>query len=158
MSISPFTAAGVAAALALGALVIGVQASHPALGAATSMSATAEDTRDLLDGTWLREYQDDGVKVRHVLTLDPHGTFREAGRVIDLQGRVTRYEHQGIWVYDGVNLKRKYSLVNGQPPSRLNLPFATFQIAFQSRNDFVGVDHIHGRRIHYERVAPDTEP
>lgn len=116
------------------------------------------DVEAQLHGTWLREVQEKGTRARRMLTLAPGGAFHESVRVVDARGRVTRHEHSGSWFFDGINLKRKYRLVDGEPPSRLNVPFATFQIAFESRNEFVGTDHIHGNRIRYRRVAPDTEP
>ena len=126
-----------------------------------SLRGSADAGRDVeaqLHGTWLREVQEQGTRARRVLTLAPDGAFQESVRVVDARGQVTRHEHSGTWFFDGVNLKRKYQLVDGAPPSRLNLPFATFQIAFESRNEFVGTDHIHGNRIRYQRVAPDTQP
>jgi len=117
-----------------------------------------KDIEAQLHGTWLREVQERGTHARRVLTLAPGGAFRESVRVVDARGTVTRHEHSGTWFFDGINLKRKYQLVDGQPPSRLNVPFATFQIDFESRNAFVGTDHIHGNRIRYQRVAPDTQP
>lgn len=118
----------------------------------------AGEAEDRLPGTWLREYSERGVQVRRVLALAPDGAFRERVRVVDRQGAATEYQHEGTWLYDGTNLKRRYTLMNGKPPSRLNVPFATFQIAFETRNEFVGVDHIHHNRVHYRRVAPDTRP
>ena len=123
----------------------------------TSTGITAPDAQDELQGTWLREATAQGVTARHLLVLAPDGTFRETARVVDGAGAVTDYVHAGTWLYDGTNLKRKYTVVNGRPPSRLNLPFATFEIAFASRNEFAGVDHIHGNRIAYRRVAPETQ-
>ena len=115
------------------------------------------DAQGQLPGTWLREARGQGVTARHLLVLAPDGGFRETVRVVDDAGAVTDYVHAGTWLFDGTNLKRKYTVVNGQPPSRLNLPFATFEIAFGSRNEFAGVDHIHGNRIAYRRVAPETQ-
>jgi hypothetical protein len=66
---------------------------------------------------------------------------------------VTEFAHEGTWLFDGTNLKRKYTLMDGKPPSRLNVPFATFEITFASRNSFTGVDHIHGHRIEYRRLG-----
>jgi hypothetical protein len=116
------------------------------------------DAAAQLHGTWLREVQEKGTRARRVLTLAPDGAFRETVRVVDARGGVTLHEHLGTWFFDGTNLKRKYRLMDGEPPSRLNLPFATFQIAFESRNEFVGIDHIHGNRIRYQRVPEDTQP
>lgn len=120
--------------------------------------AGSEHAEQQLLGTWLREYSDRGVTARRVLTLAADRTFREQARITEATGRVTRHDHQGTWVYDGTNLKRKYTRVDGKSPSRLNAPFATFQISFETRNEFVGVDHVHGNRVLYRRVAPDTQP
>ena len=128
------------------------------LPATATRSPAALDRQDQLRGTWLREYSEGGVQVRRVLELDPHGAFRESVRIAEPAGRVTRMEHVGTWLYDGTNLKRKYTLMNGEPPSRLKPPFATFEVAFPSRNDFVGVDHVHGVRVEYRRVPDDTQP
>lgn len=126
-------------------------------GPADASGYSAEDTASLLVGTWLREYAGDGVQVRRLLVLEAGGAFREASRVTDASGQVRDYLHEGTWLFDGTNLKRKYTSINGEPPSRLNLPFATFAIVFETRNEFVGVDHIHDNRIRYRRVAPETE-
>jgi len=146
------------AALLLAALasLLSTCSSLAGLAASDGNGATLQDRRDLLRGIWVREYSDGGVQVRRVLSLQAGGTFRESVHVVEPAGTVTDYEHQGTWLYDGTNLKRRYTLVNGKPPSRLNLPFATFEIAFDSRNAFTGIDHIHGHRIEYHRVAPDT--
>jgi hypothetical protein len=128
-----------------------------ALAALLSAGLTAPDAQDQLLGTWLRETAGRGVTARHLLVLGPDGAFSETVRVVDGAGAVTNYVHGGTWLFDGTNLKRKYTVVNGQPPSRLNLPFATFEIAFASRNEFAGIDHIHGNRIAYRRVAPETQ-
>jgi hypothetical protein len=122
----------------------------------STADSPAPDVQQQLQGTWLREVsRQGGVTSRHL--LEPGGEFRENVRVVDGKGVATEYVHAGTWLYDGTNLKRKYTLVNGQPPSRLNVPFVTFEIAFASRNEFAGVDHIHGNRIEYRRVAPETE-
>lgn len=128
------------------------------LPAGAGLTRAALDRAELLRGSWLREYSEDGVRVRRLLDLSADGAFHETVRVVDATGRVTDFVHEGTWLYDGTNLKRKYTLMNGKPPSRLNVPFATFEIAFGSRNDFVGIDHVHGHRIEYHRVAADTLP
>jgi hypothetical protein len=145
------------ALLVAGALLSTCQA--PGTGVEpTSATAFVGDPESLLPGTWLRESRAEGVTSRHILTLGPDHHFQEAVRVTDAAGHSAAYLHAGTWLYDGTNLKRKYTLMNGQPPSRLNLPFATFQITFDSPREFRGVDHIHGTEIEYRRVADDTQP
>jgi hypothetical protein len=131
---------------------------HSWLPASAFLSPAALDRRDLLRGTWLREYAEGGVQVRRVLELQADGAFHELVRIAEPAGRVTRMEHEGTWIYDGTNLKRKYSRMNGDPPSRLHVPFATFEVAFEGRDDFVGIDHVHGVRVEYQRVPDDTQP
>jgi len=109
-----------------------------------------------LAGTWLREQTEQGVRSRRLLQLAPDGAFRERVRIVTDTGEVSEQEHAGTWLYDGTNLKRKYTLMNGSPPSRLKLPFATFEIRFESRNEFVGRDHIHRNTVRYRRVEPGT--
>lgn len=145
------------AALAIGAL-FAIQGSVRPVAAPAGTVRSVQDTEDLLEGAWLREYTADGMKIRRVLTLAADGSFREAVRAVDPFGAETHLVHEGTWFYDGTNLKRRYTLMNGKPPSRLNVPFATFEIAFETRNEFRGIDHIHRNRILYRRVNADAQP
>lgn len=111
-----------------------------------------------LQGAWMREEVTAGLRARRVLTLHADGGFDERVRIVAADGHVLEQAHAGTWLYDGTNLKRKYTLMAGEPPSRRNLPFATFQIAFDSRDAFHGVDHVHGNRIAYRRVVEGTLP
>lgn len=152
--------AWLAAALAAGALLTLWQDPGTGVEAGVevkSASGYVGDPQAMLPGTWLRESQADGITTRRLLTLDPDHRFREVVRVTDAAGRSTDFAHEGTWLFDGTNLKRKYTAMNGKAPSRLNLPFATFQITFDSPREFRGIDHIRGHRIEYRRVAPDTE-
>jgi hypothetical protein len=146
------------AALALGAML--AQCANPPDSGESgpALAFGEEETAQLLPGTWLREYAEDGVQVRRLLTLEPRGAFHEVARVTGSDGQVTQFVHEGTWLYDGTNLKRRYTLMNGEPPSRLRVPFATFAIVFETRNAFTGVDHVHGITVRYRRVEDGTEP
>lgn len=115
------------------------------------------DVADRLPGLWLREHDEDGVRTRRLLLLEHNGGFRERVKIFSTSGAVSHHEHAGTWLYDGTNLKRKYTLMNGRTPSRRNLPFATFELRFASRNEFVGIDHIHHNMVRYQRVPSETE-
>ncbi len=127
-------------------------------GAPPELSADSREdaVRQQLPGTWLREYHQGGIAARRILVLETDGQFREEVRVTDAGGQVTEHLHEGSWLYDGTNLKRKYTLMDGKPPSRLNLPFVTFELTFDSRNEFTGVDHVHKNEVHYRRVQADA--
>ncbi len=115
--------------------------------------------RQRLVGTWLREYEEGGTRVRRVLVLGQDGSFREASRVV-AAGPDTARSHTGAgaWLYDGTNLKRKYSRIDGKALSAPTLPYATFAVSFTSRNEFVGIDHVRGIEVRYERVEDQIEP
>jgi hypothetical protein len=109
-----------------------------------------------LQGSWLREYEEGGIRAKRLLVLAANGSFSEMVRVTDAAGAVTEHRHEGTWLYDGTNLKRKYTSMDGRPPSRLNLPFAAFEVKFVSKNEFVGVDNVHHNEVRYHRVQPET--
>lgn len=136
------------AALALGAFIARCADPPDSGESGSSLAFDQAQAADLLPGTWLREYTEQGVQVRRLLTLDAQGDFREVSRVTDPAGRVTQYVHEGKWVFDGTNLKRRYTSIR--------VPFATLSIVFDTRNAFTGVDHIHGHTVHYERVQDGT--
>ena len=146
------------ALLALAALLASFDGTLSGGGSGLAETGSAEETQQLLQGTWLREAAADGIQARRILVLGAGGRFQESVRVTDAEGREHRYEHEGTWLFDGTNLKRKYTLMDGKPPSRLNVPFATFQLAIESRNAFTGTDNIRGHVVRYTRVDDGTRP
>jgi hypothetical protein len=125
-------------------------------GTSGESAQAQEDVQQQLAGAWLRDYSEQGIHARRLLLLDADGSFRETVRVVDAAGAATEHAHEGTWLYDGTNLKRKYTLMDGKPPSRLNLPFATFAVKFETRNEFVGIDHVHNNVVRYRRVSAET--
>ncbi len=116
------------------------------------------DIEARLPGTWLREYTQDGIPVRRVLVLEAGGRFRETSRSIGAQPPEPDHEHAGEWVYDGTNLKRRYTIIDGKQPSAPAMPFATFELKFASRNEFTGLDRVRRHEVRYRRVADGTVP
>jgi hypothetical protein len=109
-----------------------------------------------LVGTWLRDYDDAGTHVRRVLELRPDGVFVERSVA---RGKASAENlHEGEWRFDGTNLKRRYTSVNGARPSAPMVPFATFEVRFESQNEFVGLDRVHQRKVVYQRVSEGTRP
>jgi hypothetical protein len=97
--------------------------------------------------------------VRRVLVLEPDGSFRELSLAVSVAAATSSESRgSGTWLYDGTNLKRHYRRVNDRPVAAPTVPFATFELRFNSRFEFVGVDHIHQREVVYRRVAEGTLP
>ena len=122
---------------------------------ATSANA---DIEERLVGTWLRDYEERGTRVRRILVLEPGGHFRESSRSLGPAEPGTVHAHEGEWLYDGTNLKRRYTLMDGKPPAAPTVPFAAFQIAFQGPHAFIGTDNVRRRELSYRRVSDGTRP
>lgn len=102
-----------------------------------------------LVGSWIRQYEQDGARVRRRLVLEADGRFSETARVVDAGGLVTQHSHAGAWTFDGTNLKRRYTSFDGKQPAAPTLPYVTFQLKFESIREFVGFDHIRKREVRY---------
>jgi hypothetical protein len=120
--------------------------------------SSARSIGQQLIGTWLREYEENRFKVRRVLVLEPDGRFRELSRIVELGAVQTQHSHTGEWHFDGTNLKRRYTSVDGKPPAAPTMPYATFELKFQSHNEFTGIDHVRKHEVQYRRVQDGTLP
>jgi hypothetical protein len=105
-----------------------------------------------LVGTWSRHYLEGELSIDKTLRLDSNGEFIETVSITTPKSSHEMHEHSGTWLYDGTNIKRNYVLMDSKPPSRLNLPFVTFEVKIESKNEFIGIDHIHHHEIHYQRL------
>ncbi|MCY7371723.1 MAG: hypothetical protein LH479_12910 [Polaromonas sp.] len=114
--------------------------------------SAADSVRQRLEGQWLRDYRQDDAEVRRWLTLQADGRFFERAKVFHADGAITEHAHEGQWVFDGTNLKRKYRSFDGKKPSAPTLPYITHQIRFESRHEFVGTDNLRRREVRYHRV------
>ena len=118
----------------------------------------ADEIRDRLVGTWLRDYEEGGTQVRRILVLAAGGHFRELSRSLGPKEAGVTHAHEGEWLYDGTNLKRRYTRMDGQPVAAPQMPFAAFQIRFDGGHAFTGVDNVRHRELRYQRVPNGTEP
>ncbi|MFC5523844.1 hypothetical protein [Polaromonas jejuensis] len=118
----------------------------------------AEDVQLQLMGTWLRDYEENGIRVRRVLVLAQDGHFSEMTKATQYDVIVARHDHAGEWHFDGTNLKRRYTLIDGNQPSAPMFPYVAFELRFESRNEFIGTDNVRQRQVRYQRVADGTLP
>jgi hypothetical protein len=128
------------------------------LTACNTPPADAPDdaVRERLVGSWLRDYDQDGAQVRRLLVLEADGHFTETAKVVDATGAITQHAHAGQWMFDGTNLKRRYTSFNGKQPSAPTLPYLTLQLRFDTHREFVGLDNLRKREVHYQRVGAGT--
>ena len=118
----------------------------------------AEQVQLQLTGTWLRDYEENGARVRRVLVLAPDGHCEEMSNATQADAILARHQHSGDWYFDGINLKRRYTLIDGQKPIAPSLPYVALAVSFASRNEFIGTDHVRRRELRYQRVADGTLP
>jgi hypothetical protein len=117
----------------------------------------ADETRQKLVGSWLREMERGGDKGRRLLVLRPDGKFEETLVVYFADGRKGQETKAGEWSFDGINLKRKYTHEDGRQLSG-NFNFATFALTSFTGKEFEGRNHAQGEEIRYARVAEGTQP
>lgn len=127
---------------------------HPPVQAAEDI----DGVQQRLAGSWLRDDDEDGARVRRVLVLEPGGRFAETSKATQADAVLAQHSHSGDWMFDGTNLKRRYTLIDGRQPSAPTFPYAAFEIRFESRNVFIGTDNIRKRQVRYQRVADGTLP
>jgi hypothetical protein len=115
-------------------------------------------TSERLVGTWLREYRQQDTAVRRVLVLSADGRFQERSEAKVDNGLTEQHTGAGQWLYDGTNLKRRYTELDGKQPAAPTIPFVTFQLRFSSPDAFTGVDNVRKLEVSYRRVAEGTTP
>lgn len=118
----------------------------------------AEEVQLQLMGTWLRDYEENGTRVSRVLVLAQDGHFDEMSKATQRDAMLAQHHHAGEWHFDGTNLKRRYTSIDGQKPSAPKFPYAAFEVRFETRNEFIGTDNIRKRQVRYRRVADGTLP
>jgi hypothetical protein len=111
-----------------------------------------------LVGTWLEEVEEDGLKLRRVLSLEKDGTFQQAITVAGPDGSVRTEVIAGDWFFDGETFKRRYLTVNGKRVS--GIQFASYQVVSLTDAELACVNHlVEGKRsIKFQRVAGGTRP
>lgn len=131
---------------------------QPADQGPTAEVPDAEAVRQRLVGTWLREYEQDGTRVRRILVLQDNGTFTETYRVDGQADAALSPGHTGTWLFDGTNLKRHYQFIDGKQATRASVLFAALDIRFSGKHEFTGTDHVRKRSVRYARVEAGTVP
>jgi hypothetical protein len=128
------------------------------VGCDREAEARKDATRQRLIGTWLREEEQDGIRLRRVVVLSADKSFKEAAKVTAKDGSVETESHSGEWFFDGINFKRKYTHLNDKPLSNSRMTYATFRLEQSSDDEIRGSDDVGNRKVIYRRVAPGTQP
>ncbi len=117
-----------------------------------SSSKPADKVRQQLVGRWLEELSVDGLQTRSIVTLDRDGTFIEIEKSSDASGLIKQQTHAGEWSFDGVNLKRKYTSMNGQSLSNAQFGYATYAVKHIAKNEFVAIDNVRKREARFSKT------
>lgn len=112
----------------------------------------ADDVRQRLIGRWLEELSADGLQIRSIVTLDRDGTFIEVEKTLEASGLAKQETHAGEWSFDGINFKRKYTSLNGQPLSNARFGYATYAVKSFAKNEFIGVDNVRTKETRFSRT------
>ncbi|MBC5768339.1 hypothetical protein [Ramlibacter albus] len=129
----------------------------------TAMLAACEDpqTRDVkarLVGTWFAESQEHGGVARRALTLEAGGHLKESVRIIAPNGASDLESREGEWFFDGVNLKRKYTYVDGQPLTNAHFIYDTHELRSVTASELVAVSNVGRGELRLKREQGGVRP
>lgn len=110
-------------------------------------------TKARIVGTWVAEVQEHGGMAQRVLTLDANGHVKDSVRLMAPSGAASLQQREGEWFFDGVNFKRKYTIVDGKPLTNAHFIYETYELKSVTDAELVGRSNVGSGEIRYRRMA-----
>jgi hypothetical protein len=123
------------------------------VGCNDSSKKSVADVQQRFIGKWLEEFSNEGVQIKNIVTLETGGNFTEVGMSLEPSGVTKEEKRAGEWSFDGVNLKRKYTSLNGRLLTNAQFGYVTHAVKSLKQNEFIGVDNIKTQEIRFSRVS-----
>lgn len=120
--------------------------------------AQVRDVKVRLVGTWHVESQEHGGVARRVLTFEADGRVKETVRVTAPSGASESGSREGEWFFDGVNLKRKYTYVDGKPLTNAHFIYETHELKSVTASDLVAASNVGRGEVRFKRDATGGRP
>lgn len=126
------------------------------------MLAACDDpqTRDVkarLVGTWSTEATEHGGVARRVLTLQADGRVKESVRIVAPSGASDLNSRDGEWFFDGVNIKRKYTHVDGRPLTNAHFIYETHELRSLTESELVAASNVGRGELRFRKEASGQE-
>lgn len=109
------------------------------------------DVKARLVGTWFVESQEHGGIVRRILTLQADGHVTETVRLVAPSGASDVQSREGEWFFDGVNLKRKYTYVDGKPLTNAHFVYETYALKSVTASELVASSNVGRGEVRLKR-------
>jgi hypothetical protein len=100
------------------------------------------EVKGRLVGTWVGESQEHGGIARRTLTLQSNGEVTETVRLVASGGASEGQSRRGEWSYDGVNLKRRYTFVDGKPLTNAHFIYETHELKSVTASELVASSNV----------------
>lgn len=128
-----------------------------------SLVAACEDpqlgaVKKLLVGTWFVESKEQGGITRRVLTLETDGDLRESVQTLTPSGGSSSESREGEWFFDGVNLKRKYTYVDGKPLTNAHFVYETHELKSVTASELVASSRVGRGEMRLKRESSRGRP
>jgi hypothetical protein len=104
-----------------------------------------------LVGSWVVESDEHGGTARRVLTLQPDGHVKEIVRLVAPSGASATESREGEWFFDGVNLKRKYTYVDGKPLTNAHFIYETHELKSVTASELVASSSVGRGEVRLKR-------
>jgi len=110
------------------------------------------DVKERLAGTWFTESQEHGGIARRELTLETDGHLKETVRLVAPNGASRIESREGEWFFDGENLKRKYTYVDGKPLTNAHFIYETHELKSVTASELVASSKVGRGEVRLKRV------
>ena len=118
----------------------------------------SRDVKARLVGTWVAESREHGGMARRELTLQDDGRLKETVRIIAPSGASDSHSRAGEWFFDGVNLKRKYTYVDGEPLTNAHFIYETHELKSVTPSELVAGSNVGRGELRFKREGTAEKP
>lgn len=109
------------------------------------------DVKARLVGTWVVESPEHGGVARRVLRLQADGHVTETVRLVAPGGAADLELREGEWFFDGLNLKRKYTYVDGKPLTNAHFIYETYELKSVTASELVASSNVGRGEVRLKR-------
>ncbi|HVE53809.1 MAG TPA: hypothetical protein VNB23_10560 [Ramlibacter sp.] len=106
----------------------------------------------------MREAPEHGGMARRALRLQADGRVHETIRTVAPNGAAATESREGEWFFDGVNLKRKYTAVDGKLFTNADFIYETHELKSVTATEFVAASNVGAGEVRFRREEGGAKP
>lgn len=120
--------------------------------------AGTQQTKARLVGTWTSESSSQAGVTRRTLSLQADGRVKDTVHITAPTGVSATEIREGEWFFDGVNLKRKYTYIDGKPLTNAHFIYETQELKSITDSELVASSNVGRGTLKLERETTGGHP